>query len=80
MLELCGTHMKCLFTVYGDGSVPEDMSDIKNEKCRCYLKLVSTFGMNKECPLTDLTVSSLKNCLPPYTNYYCMIEKGHSKT
>ena len=56
IIELCGTQMECLFKVYDDTAIPEDMKDIKNEKCRCYIKLVSTFEMNKQCPLEDLNV------------------------
>ena len=59
VIELCGTHMECLFKVYDDTAIPADMKDIKNEKCRCYIKLVSAFEMNhdKKCTLEDLKVS-----------------------
>lgn len=50
--------MDRLFTVYDDTAVPEDMKDIKNDICRCYIKHVSTFEMNKQpAPLEDLKVS-----------------------
>ena len=67
IIELCGTHMECLFTLYNDTPIPSDMKDIKNEKSRCYIKLVSTFEMNKKCPLEDLKVS--------ITSYFVLVKR-----
>ena len=58
VIGFCGSEMECLFTVYNTTTpIPDDMRDIKNEKCRCFLLLVSTFQIATKCPLDDLKVN-----------------------